>query len=470
MRISRLICRIHKDQQGQAIILVALALVAVVGFTGLAIDVGLIMKSRRDLVRMTDAAALGAAGALSGDPSISDATRQARANARAREYALLNGFDPDAAGNTLFVSFPTSSPPRKLAQVEATRRVDLALMQLFGFPQATVSSGARQGEAAPLDVVIVQDVSVSQLIWNYSMGNTNCLVDPTYTGSRDPAGNIPASRLACGHAYNPARPTTAGLLSHASWQAAKAGTLSPNVPWLPFARQQWASRYFVSNLDSRYDQVGVVSFSSSAQIHQSLTSQLNLALNAIGDSPETPGRTGSRGLQPGGSTNLAQGLSAGLASLTDFAPSGPARDTAVAAMIVLSDGSTTVRLGQTSPAGGCYSGDLPKCSGARQDAMAQAQTAASKGVVVYTIFIGDAVWERDNALLMQYISDLTDNRRLDGDYSGSRNLPAGYGPAFTSAELTSVTSNYYRADPNNPQELTNAYNSILGKIYTRLVN
>ena len=458
------------QEQGQAVILVALAMVVIVGFTGLAVDAGLVMVHRRNLVRMTDAAALAAAGALSAPPSVNDAMRQARAVQRAREYATLNGFDPDDAGHSLQITFPTASPPRKLTRIEASRPVGLAFMKLLGFDQVTVSSGGRVAEAAPLDVVIVQDVSVSQLIWNFSMGNTSCLVDPTYTGSRDPASDIPSSRLACGHAYTPSEPTTASQLTYAQWWAAKQGTAAPNVPWLPFARQQWAARYFVNNLDSRYDQVAIVSFSSSAQVHQNLTNQYNLALNAIGYSPETPGETGSAGLRPGGSTNIAQGIAVGLGVLTNFAPSGPARETAVGAMVLLSDGSTTVRLGQTSPQGGCYSQNLPACAPARQDVMDQAQIAANSGIVIYTIFIGDSNWERDNALLMQYVADLTDNRRLDGDYSGSRNLPTGYAPAFTPEELASVTDNYYRADPNYPEELQAAYDSILSKIYTRLVN
>lgn len=455
-------------ERGQAIVLVALALTTIIAFTGIAIDVGLIMASRRDLVRTTDAAALAAASALSGSPSDTDATRQARAVSRAQEYALLNGFDPAGTGNELAVTFPTTDPPRKLAQVDARRQVNLAFMRLLGFDQVTVRSGGRQGEAAPLDVVIVQDVSVSQLIWNYSMGNTSCLVDPTYTGSRDPAGNIPSNRLACGYAYDPTRPTT--TLTPAQWQSAYARTYTPNVPWLPFARQQWAARYFVGSLDARYDQVGVISFSTSAQLRQRLTNRFNFALNAIGDSQETPGNSGSRGLQPGGSTNIADGIAAGVNALTDFAPTGPARDTAVGAMVLLTDGSTTVRLGQTSPAAGCYSGNLSACSGARQDVMAEAQLAAQRGIVIYTIFVGDAAFEQGNSLLMQWVADQTDNRRLDGNYSGPRGLPAGYGPAFSADELKSITDNYYKADPSHPEELTAAYSSILSKIYARLVN
>ncbi len=98
--------------------------------------------------------------------------------------------------------------------------------------------------------------------------------------------------------------------------------------------------------------------------------------------------------------------------------------------------------------------------------MAQGQNAMSKGIVIYTIFVGSPDWEVDNALLMQWVADLTDNKRLDGDYSGSRALPSGYGPAFSAGNYP--TENYYLAD--SYEELQAAYRSILEKIYTRLVN
>ena len=167
----------------------------------------------------------------------------------------------------------------------------------------------------------------------------------------------------------------------------------------PLPGQQWAARIFVNNLDYRYDQVGIVSFASSAAVNQPLTNQPALGTTAIGNSPETAGQTGSHGLQPGGSTNIAQGLSVAINALTDFAPSGRARDTAVGAIILLTDGSTTVRLGQTDPKS-CSSQTLgcQDCINARSDVMAQARLAAEHGIVIYTIFVGDAAWEQNNAL------------------------------------------------------------------------
>ncbi|MCL5026347.1 MAG: hypothetical protein M1531_07635 [Chloroflexi bacterium] len=97
--------------------------------------------------------------------------------------------------------------------------------------------------------------------------------------------------------------------------------------------------------------------------------------------------------------------------------------------------------------------------------MTQAQAAANDGIVIYTIFVGTNAVELNNGggLLLQWIADLTDNRHLDGSYTGSQSLPSGYGAPLS----PSPTDNYYLAQ--NYTQLQAAYDSILSKIYTRLV-
>src|SRR5688572_20918468 len=87
----------RRHERGQVAVLMAVAMVALLGMAGLAVDVGQIMVHRRELVRVADAAALGAASALTGSASDSDTLRQRRATDRAHEYALLHNFDPDGA-------------------------------------------------------------------------------------------------------------------------------------------------------------------------------------------------------------------------------------------------------------------------------------------------------------------------------------------------------------------------------------
>jgi hypothetical protein len=83
--------------------------------------------------------------------------------------------------------------------------------------------------------------------------------------------------------------------------------------------------------------------------------------------------------------------------------------------------------------------------------------------MIYTIFVGTSADEQLHGLTLQWIADLTDNRKLDGTYASPRNFPTGYTPPLT----PSPTENYFRAYTD--EELLDAYNTILTKIYTRLV-
>ena len=294
------------DQAGQTLVLLAFLIVVLIAFVGLAVDVAMLMAERDALIRLTDASALAAASALSGAPN--DTTAHNQAIARAREYALLHGFDPDDAANSFSVTFPASTPPRKLVQVTASRPVTLAFMPVLpGVPASLpVSSGARQAEGSSLDIVIVQDVSASQCEQNYnaeSYGGGWCsmLHRPDYPSDER------------SDSFNPASVTTHEPQSGTypipgrDWFA---GTSYYNVPWAPFYQQQDAARSFVDRLDGRYDQIALVSFSSDvnsgespygqyngeARTHYSLrlaTDATKTAIkNVIGLSPATIGQRG----------------------------------------------------------------------------------------------------------------------------------------------------------------------------------
>lgn len=452
-------------ERGQVLVLVALAMVAIIGVTGLAIDIGLVMKGRRELVRMTDAAALAAAGALSGDPSDADEVRQTRARQRAHEYAVLHGFNPDAEGNTLSVTFPTTSPPRKLVKVESSRQVPLAFMRIFGFDQVTVSSGGRQGEAAPVDIVLLQDVSASQCEQNYNPdtgGDGWC--------SRLQRPGYPGQYYSVPWPYRPNEVTTSY-----DWPPRSNPGYRTNVPWKPFYEQQHAARYFVDHLDTRYDQVALVSFSSStndspyggypneARVHYGLTNNFEAVKDAIGFSPTDIGQAGEPGLFPAGQTNMAKGIQVA----TNVLINDPrARENAIGAIILLSDGSPTRTIGGSTPSG-CSSSNPGACVQPRRDVRTQTEAAAQAGVVIYTIFTGSADFAQNHALTLQWIADLTDNGRLDGEYNSPRNFPTGYRAYDTAWFQANVSANFYLA--SSYEQLEAAYESILNKIYTRLV-
>jgi hypothetical protein len=475
-----------RRERGQVLVLAALLLTTLLLFTGFAIDVGIVYDARRDLVRVADAAALSGAGALSsGEPGqANDWVRQQRAVARVREYVELNAFDPDEAGNRLDVAVTFEGG--KHVTVNATRTVPLLFMRLIGIDEVPVSasSDGRVAEAAPVDIVLVQDVSASQCFGTYAPkpAGQDCefIYQPGYTNP-DSSSDADRARL---DPYDPTQPTVLSLsyrwisgypgcrrhFTTDTWEScslsAHSGHSSDiNQPWEPFSLQQTAARYFVSQLDARYDQVGVVSFSwnyaahsgdpygadYNARLWQGLTSNVTAASDAIGNSPLIEGQTGDEGLYPGGNTNMAAGIRAGAAELTNYAR---ARENAVPVMILLSDGAPTTTLGGTRPST-CYEEDSPGCSPARQDAMDEAEAAADKGVIIYTVFVGTSYHASRFALMLQYIADLTDN------------LSSG-GPAYDTAWFqANVSENFFVA--GTQAELERVYDEILARIYTRLV-
>jgi len=473
---------LRQGNRGQTLVIIAIMLMVLILMAGLAIDVGVMYVARRELVRVADSAALAGAGALSsgepGEPN--DWVRQQRAVARAYEYARLNGFDAEAPGNTFSVEVIIAE--RKLVQVNATRSVPLFFMPIIGVHHATVSAHAEgcQAEAAPVDIVLVQDVSGSQCYSSHLPGE----------GCDDIAMNPPTGGTDRPQEYDPEEPTWLNSPSRwfrnaknawwpgcrvgGHWQLCPSGwATSINQPWEPFSLQQTAARYFVSQLDARYDQIALVSFSSggistnwgptyNARTWVPLTNDLSQVIDAIGYSPLTDGEVGDQGLYPGGSTNMAAGIKEGVRVLTS---SANARDDAVQVMILLSDGAPTVRLNGGSGGSGCNLQTGQNCDYARKDARDEADRAAEQGVMVYTVFVGTSTFAETQALMLQYIADRTDNRTLEGSYS---TLISNGGPAYDTEYFQEhISPNYFIA--NSQEELERAYDQILERIYTRLV-
>ncbi len=78
----------HEGERGQIAVLAALLLTTVMGFTAMAIDVGIFMRNLRDAQNDVDAAVLAGAQELMNDPSDTDA-----AAAKAEEWIIRNGMD-----------------------------------------------------------------------------------------------------------------------------------------------------------------------------------------------------------------------------------------------------------------------------------------------------------------------------------------------------------------------------------------
>lgn len=116
------------DQRGAAILIVAAALVALLGFGALVVDVGVLYINRERLSNAADAAALAGAQFLPEKPATAVST--------AEHYAGENGVQ---AGE---LTVDVGTDDRSIT-VDAERQVSLSLAKVLGFASTTVTGHAK---------------------------------------------------------------------------------------------------------------------------------------------------------------------------------------------------------------------------------------------------------------------------------------------------------------------------------------
>lgn len=145
--------------------LMILGLMALMGVTGLAIDVGRIFVTRVELSRSLDA------GALAG---VQDITNMTTARTTAATYVTLND---STAFNV--VAGPDGADTTRL-RVTASKRVDMVFLQLLGVPNVTVTQSAVAGPGGvPMDLVLAIDTTGS-MAWSCVGNNqdgSNCKIN-----------------------------------------------------------------------------------------------------------------------------------------------------------------------------------------------------------------------------------------------------------------------------------------------------
>jgi len=214
-------------EKGQALILIAFAFVALLGFVGLVVDVGAIFIQYAHLRRGVDAASLSAAAQFREFRSVAEMT------SAATEFLRLNGI-PDATA-VVEVCDPGNPDPalcstpwaRKLVRVRASTDVEFSFMPILGIYSTTVTADAI-GEAAGLDVVLILDRSESMA---------------------SDSGGDPSS-------------------------------CNPNS-CQPFEGVRAAAMGFIDNLYFPYDRAAIVTFDRGVHINQNLTDDRDVALNAL---------------------------------------------------------------------------------------------------------------------------------------------------------------------------------------------
>lgn len=176
----------HKSERGQAIILIAMTLVGLIGMIGMMTDAGLVFIQYARMKRAIDAAAIAAAQSFRENVT-EDELRDA-----AREFLRLNQSDiiPESIAIEICARNEDGNPsnpeqaaadpvlctaiPRKLVRVTATRHVEFGFLSVIGIKETNLTATSI-GEAASVDLVLVMDTSASMA--NETAGLPN-VVDP----------------------------------------------------------------------------------------------------------------------------------------------------------------------------------------------------------------------------------------------------------------------------------------------------
>lgn len=166
--------KLHSEERGQAIIVMALAMVMLIGAVGFAVDVGNVMGVRRALQASTDAAATAGAqdiGVTGGDPTAKALAYSAvSGNLNARTGIPNVTISTSVVCKNFMANLMTGANcagglPLNTIVVTQTAVVNTWFAKVLGFSTMTVvtrsTSGMKGGGMPPLDVIIVIDTTGS---------------------------------------------------------------------------------------------------------------------------------------------------------------------------------------------------------------------------------------------------------------------------------------------------------------------
>jgi Flp pilus assembly protein TadG len=170
--------RASSSRRGTVLALLALAIVVLIGFLALAIDLGMIAIARAQAQNAADVAALTAARSLNGDPSTTYGKTQATTNAQAivtyntilrqqisgTQLALTFGtYDYDQSAQTFSANFPgTANVPYTAVTATVTAsNIPGAFSRVFGSSFLPSVSATAQAVHRPRDIALVMDLSGS---------------------------------------------------------------------------------------------------------------------------------------------------------------------------------------------------------------------------------------------------------------------------------------------------------------------
>jgi len=147
-----------RDEHGQALVVVTMALMLLLTMVGLVVDMGIALEHRRQLQNAVDAAALAGAQML---PNTTAAATQADL------YFTLNA--PTMGTPALTIEFPVGESGQ--IRVEGSSQYDYIFLSLFGPSSTTVSAFALAGAQAT-DVMLALDRSGSMCSDSHGLRGT----------------------------------------------------------------------------------------------------------------------------------------------------------------------------------------------------------------------------------------------------------------------------------------------------------
>jgi hypothetical protein len=189
MNMKSIFKKLHTATRGQAILLIAFAMVGLVAFVGLMTDGGILLIEYGKLKRGIDAAAIASSQQFRRGFNGADLATAARNFLILNESdsSLINIYrckeDQSVVDGTIHDADLCTTPARKLVRVEATRTVNFGFLRVVGINSYDITATS-VGEAASIDLVLVIDTSTSMAYDTY-VGGTSGL--DVIDDSEDPA-------------------------------------------------------------------------------------------------------------------------------------------------------------------------------------------------------------------------------------------------------------------------------------------
>ena len=202
MRQSKEFSTLTNKETGQSIVLIAVVMVALLGFVGLAIDLGLVWARRAQLTAAVDAAA------LAGVTEIETAAGWNGALAKAKQFLYSNDIPAWIITPTVpadpeqFVFYDQGSNAIGATEftVTATWPVELYFMRLLGFNEFPISHSATAAYFPLVDIYASRRVELGTLdTSNQALFGPNCI-----TGPGDPFSPFSSTYRPPNHYVNPA--------------------------------------------------------------------------------------------------------------------------------------------------------------------------------------------------------------------------------------------------------------------------